>query len=74
MPIARPPRTSFHAERDVLIARFRAAGLQAVLSTNGSNPKADIEITFDKTIKPGGGVTAVELTEAGAKRLDSPHG
>ena len=48
---ARPPRTAGHASRDAAIAQFAAAGLVPVLSTNGSNPEADIQIV--KGEKPG---------------------
>ena len=48
---ARPPRTAGHASRDAAIAQFAAAGLVPVLSTNGSNPEADIQIV--KGAQPG---------------------
>lgn len=73
-PQARPPRTALHADRDALIRQFKATGLTPRLGVNGSNPHADIEIGFDKTIRPGGGVTSVTLTEAGAARLEAAGG
>ncbi len=50
-PPVRPPRTDAHRLRDELIARFAAAGLTPVLSTNGSIPSADIELILG--VKPG---------------------
>jgi hypothetical protein len=71
MSAARPPRTSGHAQRDALIARFAAAGLVPVLSTNGSVPDADIQVSYDKTTRPGGDVVRADLTQHGQQRWDA---
>jgi hypothetical protein len=68
MPVSRPPRTEAHAQRDALIQQFADKGLTPVLSTNGSVPSADIELTFNK-LQPGS-VSAAVLTEAGRQRLE----
>ncbi len=56
---------------DATIARFRAAGLQAVVSTNGRMPDADIEVAYEKPTAPrcAGRITAAVITKAGAARL-----
>jgi hypothetical protein len=63
---SRPPRTAAHAKRDELTALFASHGLVAVVSTNGSIPEADIELT--KGARPGE-VTSVFLTASGEARL-----
>jgi hypothetical protein len=65
-PAQRPPRTDAHRERDALLARFAALGLQPVVSTNGSNPEADIQIV--KGAQPGD-VPQCWLTVKGTNRL-----
>lgn len=62
----RPARTEGHAQRDALIAQFTAAGLVPILSTNGSNPEADIQIV--KGPQPGEVIEAW-LTARGERRL-----
>lgn len=66
--IARPPRTNAHRERDALLQRFHDAGLTATVSTNGSNPEADIQIV--KGEQPGD-VPNVWLTDKGRARLEN---
>jgi len=66
---ARPPRTAAHVERDRLIQQFHDAGLQAVVSTNGSIPDADIQVAF-VTAPEGGQALSAWLTAKGQARLD----
>ena len=67
-PAQRPPRTDAHRERDALLQRFAALGLQPVVSTNGSIPDADIQIV--KGAKPGD-VPQCWLTLRGGLRLNN---
>lgn len=63
----RPDRTDAHRERDALLQRFHDCGLVAVISTNGSNPEADIQVAFGD--KPGEAVGAW-LTSRGSAQLE----
>ena len=71
MARTRPDRTPAHLQRDALLAQFASMGLVATISTNGSVEGADLEQTFDKTVRPGGGLSACVLTEAGQARLEA---
>lgn len=51
MSIVRPPRTEAHRQRDTYLQQFADRGLVPILSTNGGEPDADIEII--KGDKPG---------------------
>ena len=60
----------------VLLERFTAKGLHAVVSTNGSIPDADIEMTRPPVEQSGGShqtwkATAIVLTSRGQSRLGS---
>lgn len=70
-PRTRPARTKAHAERDALLQQFADAGLQPIISTNGSIPHADIELTM-ASLKEGGQYGEMQnaaITERGAARL-----
>lgn len=62
----RPARTKGHRQRDACLQRFRDAGLVAVVSTNGSDPEADIQIV--KGPQPGD-VLEAWVTARGEARL-----
>jgi hypothetical protein len=64
--IERPPRTAGHAQRDAAIKRFADAGLVPVLSTNGGNPEADIQIVKGPK---AGEVLEAWITAKGEARL-----
>lgn len=72
--MVRPPRTEGHRQRDALLAQFAAAGLMPVVSTNGSIPNADIQVSFDKRTHPGGDVVRADLTARGSQRLELARG
>ncbi len=63
-----PPRTAGHVKRDAIIQQFADAGLVPVISTNGSNPEADIQQA--KGPQPGEVVDAW-ITARGERRLDA---
>lgn len=44
MTVQRPPRTDAHRLRDTYLQQFADLGLQPILSVNGSNPEADIQL------------------------------
>jgi hypothetical protein len=64
---ARPPRTDAHRQRDAYLQQFAALGLTPILSTNGSNPEADIQVV--KGEKPGD-VPECWITAKGQARLE----
>lgn len=80
MALVRPPRTDGHRQRDALLQHFYDAGLQPIVSTNGSIPNADIQIV--KALLPAkdgtggdgqyGEVIEAYLTDRGAQRLANP--
>lgn len=51
MNLTRPARTDAHRQRDTYLQQFADLGLVPVLSTNGGEPDADIEVI--KGDKPG---------------------
>ena len=67
----KPPRTDGHQQRDALIQQFADAGLTPIVSTNGSTPEADIQVT--KALLDEGGkhgeVLEARMTERGRLRL-----
>jgi hypothetical protein len=66
--LVRPPRTAAHAERDRLVRLFADAGLVPVMSTNGGEPSADIELVLGT--KPGE-LRAVWVKPMGERRLQA---
>jgi len=67
--LARPDRGPKRNELLALLARFQAAGLQASVSTNGSNPDADIEVDITPATQRERVIHAVTVTAAGRARL-----
>lgn len=72
--LARPDRGPKRAELDTLIGRFAAAGLQPVVSTNGSIPNADIQVAQVPAKEAGGPdrwkIEDVWITAHGRTRLN----